>query len=68
MENDIGKIISVHPAEIIYTCPKCGGDLMELTLTINPPIPKKQCKRCGWSWIGKKHGVVRIQFEPPKEG
>lgn len=59
--------LGIHPAEIIYTCPKCGGDLMELSLTVNPPIPKKQCKRCGWSWVGQQYHVVRIPFEPPEE-
>lgn len=34
---------------IIYTCPKCGCDLVDLCLTSNPPKYKKECFNCGWS-------------------
>ena len=47
---------------IIETCPKCGHDLVDLILTSNPPIPKKECWNCGWSWTGKKEEVIRVPF------
>lgn len=47
---------------IIETCPKCGHDLVDEILTVNPPIPKKSCWNCGWSWTGKQEEVVRIPF------
>lgn len=48
--------------KIIETCPKCGYDLMNITLTSNLPIPKKECWNCGWSWTGESEEVVRIPF------
>lgn len=47
---------------IIETCPKCGHDLMQLMLACNPPIPKKECWNCGWSWTGEAKEVVRVPF------
>lgn len=47
---------------IIETCPKCGNDLSHLTLATNPPIPRKECWSCGWSWTGKPEEVVRVPF------
>ena len=47
---------------IIETCPKCGHDLIDLILASNPPIPKKECWNCGWSWTGKPEEVVRVPF------
>lgn len=47
---------------IIETCPKCGHDLISLMLTTNPPIPKKECIHCGWTWVGKSEEVVRVPF------
>jgi hypothetical protein len=47
---------------IIETCPKCGHDLIDLILASNPPIPKKECHNCGWSWTGKREEVVRVPF------
>ena len=41
---------------IIETCPKCGGELMNIMLTTYPPIPKKVCTACGWSWTEEKEG------------
>lgn len=41
---------------IIETCPKCGGELKHLSLTTYPPIYKKVCTSCGWSWTDDKEG------------
>lgn len=49
---------------IIETCPKCGADLLHLTLTSYPPIPKKVCQQCGWSWTGKPEEIIRVPFSP----
>ena len=54
---------------VVETCPKCGGDLDVLTLTSNPPIPARRCRRCGWYWQGKMETPVRLPFHPvDKEG
>lgn len=49
-------------AIIIETCPKCGHDLMDVILPTNPPIPKKECCGCGWSWTGTREQVLRVPF------
>ncbi len=50
---------------IIETCPKCGHDLMSLVLTSYPPIHKKECHNCGWSW-SKTEEIVRVPFNEDK--
>lgn len=47
---------------IIETCPNCGSDLFDYMLASNPPIPKKECHACGWSWTGKREEVIRVPF------
>ena len=49
-------------AIIIETCPKCGHDLKDLIIATFPPIPKKECWNCGWSWIGEPEEVIRMPF------
>lgn len=49
-------------AIIIETCPKCGHDLHDVILASFPPIPKKECFNCGWSWTGEPEEVVRVPF------
>lgn len=49
-------------AIIIETCPKCGHDLMNEVICTNPPIPKKGCPNCGWSWTGEPEEVIRMPF------
>ena len=49
-------------AIIIETCPKCGHDLIDLMIATYPPIPKKECPSCGWSWTGEPEEVVRVPF------
>ena len=48
---------------VIETCPKCGHDLLNEVLTVYPPIPKKRCIACGWSWTGKQEEVIRVPFK-----
>lgn len=48
--------------EIIETCPKCGHDLLSFTIAVIPPIPRKQCANCGWSWEGKPEEIIRVPF------
>lgn len=50
---------------IIETCPKCGHDLMDEIICTDPPIPKKICYHCGWTWTGSAHAeeVVRVPFQ-----
>ena len=33
---------------IIFTCPKCGEDLVDCCLTTFPPTHKVYCPECGW--------------------
>lgn len=47
---------------IIETCPKCGHDLHDEVICTYPPIPRKVCYSCGWSWEGKREEVVRVPF------
>lgn len=35
---------------VIYTCPECGADIDEYMITTNPPIAKKVCRKCGWTY------------------
>lgn len=46
---------------IVEICPKCGEPLMDIMLASNPPIPKKECYKCGWSWTGESE---RIEYKP----
>ena len=49
-------------AIIIETCPKCGHDLHDLVIATFPPIPRKECWNCGWSWEGEPEKVIRVPF------
>lgn len=33
---------------IVYTCPKCGADLMFYCIDTYPPINVASCTHCGW--------------------
>lgn len=48
---------------IIETCPICGEDLFNYMIYTNPPVRKKECMACGWSWTGKQEEVVRVPFD-----
>lgn len=47
---------------IIETCPRCGADLVTFVLTCDPPVPKKECLCCGWSWTGEPEEITRVPF------
>ena len=47
---------------IIKTCPKCGHDLHDVVICTYPPIPKKVCRNCGWSWTGNPEKITRVPF------
>ena len=47
---------------IIETCPKCGHDLRDEVICTYPPIPRKVCSNCGWSWTGKPEKIKRVPF------
>lgn len=51
---------------IIETCPNCGGPLMNISLDTYPPIPKKECWKCGWSWTGEPEKIEYKSFEEAK--
>ena len=47
---------------IIETCPKCGNDLRDEVICTYPPIPRKVCWNCGWSWTGEREKITRVPF------
>ena len=48
---------------IIYTCPKCGTDLIEAIATSNPPQCQFVCPSCGWQhWHEYKKEIIRIPY------
>ena len=51
--------------KIIYTCPECGHDLVDLMLTTYPPKAQKKCFNCGWEWTEQqqKEETIRIPFD-----
>lgn len=48
---------------IVETCPKCGHDLLESVICTNPPIQKKDCPKCGWTWEGQRTDIIRAPFD-----
>ena len=47
---------------IIVTCPECGSDLVDEMICTNPPIPRKRCPVCEWTWEGQREQVIRVPF------
>ena len=39
-----------------------GGDLRDEVICTYPPIPRKVCWNCGWSWTGKPEKITRVPF------
>jgi len=39
---------------IVYTCPRCGGDLEETLLTSYPPQHEVCCNNCGWTHVTRE--------------
>ena len=58
--------------EIVYVCPKCRGNLIDVYLTSNPPQHQKRCMSCGWvsdienEKLFEEKDVIRIPY-PTKE-
>ena len=48
--------------KIVYTCPKCGKDLRCIMLTLNPPVTKYECEKCGWSSEEPEQYIVRVPY------
>lgn len=53
---------------IVETCPECGYDLINEQICTYPPIPKKYCPVCGWSWEGTPEPIVRVPFVQENAG
>ena len=47
---------------IVETCPKCGHDILDEVICTYPPIPRKVCWNCGWSWTGEREKIKRVPF------
>ena len=60
---DMGRVIRM----IIETCPKCGGELKHISLTTYPPISKKVCTSCGWSWTEEREKDTYTPFDERKQ-
>lgn len=52
---------------IIYTCPKCGENLMSYVITTFPPINVKECCHCGWRHEDNPQDIMYIQFPEEEE-
>lgn len=48
---------------IVETCPRCGAPLMDIMLDSYPPIPRKECPSCGWSWQGEPEPIEYVPFD-----
>jgi len=46
---------------IIYTCPKCGADLMFYRIDTYPPTDVASCTHCGWEHE-KMQKIERIPY------
>lgn len=47
---------------VVETCPQCGHDLHDVVICTYPPIPRKVCWNCGWSWTGEREKIKRVPF------
>lgn len=52
---------------IVETCPVCGNPLMDSIIATNPPIYRKECYNCGWSWESKPEPIQYVPFIPPDD-
>ena len=50
---------------IIYTCPKCGGQLNHYCVATLPPIDVWDCSNCDWRYE-EKDCIEYRPFEPVK--
>ena len=49
-------------AKIIYTCPRCGTNLVDTVICTYPPKVQKWCPSCGWSYTEDHEEVIRVPF------
>ena len=49
---------------ILEVCPECGSDIVALEVCTDPPIPVRECTKCGWRWEGEREETLRIPFNP----
>ena len=49
-------------AMIIYTCPRCGTNLVDMVICTYPPKVQKWCPSCGWSYTEDHEEVIRVPF------
>ena len=49
-------------AKIIYTCPRCGTDLIDTVICTCPPKVQKWCPSCGWTYTEDHEEVIRVPF------
>ena len=49
-------------AMIIYTCPRCGADLIDTVICTYPPKVQKWCPSCGWTYTEDHEEVFRVPF------
>ena len=49
-------------AMVIYTCPRCGTDLIDKVICTYPPKVQKWCPSCGWTYIEDHEEVIRVPF------
>lgn len=48
---------------IVETCPRCEHNLVSFVLTCYPPVPKKYCPCCGWTWTGEPEAVRYVPVQ-----
>ena len=48
---------------IIYTCPKCGHDLIQYALAVYPPRYVIECMNCGFK-DEQQESTQRIVYKP----
>ena len=49
-------------AMIIYTCPRCGTDLIDTVICTYPPKVQRWCPSCGWTYTEDHEEVIRVPF------
>lgn len=49
-------------AMIIYTCPRCGTNLIDTVVCTYPPKVQKWCPNCGWTYTEDHEEVIRVPF------
>ena len=49
-------------AMIIYTCPRCGTNLIDTVICTYPPKVQKWRPSCGWTYTEDHEEVIRVPF------